>query len=104
MPSHMSVLSLFLASESHRKVLLKVLNEAYVPEDITGPSFENMVTSILATNQLAFFDDELPPEGRSHIKNLHISVKTNDRVVSKVLIEWIGFECVPTNNVGKTKH
>uniref|UniRef100_A0A2N9GD13 RNA-directed DNA polymerase n=1 Tax=Fagus sylvatica TaxID=28930 RepID=A0A2N9GD13_FAGSY len=47
------------------KALLKVLNEAYVPEDITGPSFENMVTSILVTNQLTFSDDELPPEGRA---------------------------------------
>uniref|UniRef100_A0A2N9H505 Uncharacterized protein n=1 Tax=Fagus sylvatica TaxID=28930 RepID=A0A2N9H505_FAGSY len=65
MPSHISVLSLLLASESHRKALLKVLNEAYVPEDITGPSFENMVTSILVTNQLTFSDDELPPEGRA---------------------------------------
>uniref|UniRef100_A0A2N9HQK8 Integrase catalytic domain-containing protein n=1 Tax=Fagus sylvatica TaxID=28930 RepID=A0A2N9HQK8_FAGSY len=83
MPSHISVLSLLLASESHRKALLKVLNEAYVPEDITGPSFENMVTSILVTNQLTFSDDELPPEGRGHTKALYISVKTNDRVVSR---------------------
>ena len=87
MPSHISVLSLLLASESHRRALLKVLNEAYVPEDITRPSFENMVTSILVTNQLTFSDDELPPEGRGHTKALYISVKTNDRVVSKVLID-----------------
>jgi hypothetical protein len=87
MPSHISILSLLLASESHRKALLKVLNEAYVPEDITGPSFENMVTSILVTNQLTFSDDELPPEGRGHIKALYISVKTNDCIVSKVLID-----------------
>jgi hypothetical protein len=87
MPSHISVLSLLLASESHRKALLKVLNEAYVPEDITGPSFENMVTSILVTNQLTFSDDELPPEGRGHTKALYISIKTNDRVVSRVLID-----------------
>jgi hypothetical protein len=87
MPSHISVLSLLLASESHRKALLKVLNEAYVPEDITGPSFENMVTSILVTNQLTFSDDELPPEGRGHIKALYISIKTNDRIVSRVLID-----------------
>jgi hypothetical protein len=87
MPSHISVLSLLLVSESHKKALLKVLNEAYVPEDITGPSFENMVTSILVTNQLTFSDDELPLEGRGHIKALYISVKTNDRIVSKVLID-----------------
>ena len=87
MPSHISVLSLLLASESHRKALLKVLNEAYVLEDITGPSFENMVTCILFTNQLTFSNDELPPEGRGHIKALYISVKTNDCVISKVLID-----------------
>uniref|UniRef100_A0A2N9F3S5 G-patch domain-containing protein n=1 Tax=Fagus sylvatica TaxID=28930 RepID=A0A2N9F3S5_FAGSY len=74
MPSHISVLALLLASESHRKALLKVLNEAYVPEDITGPSFENMVTSILVTNQLTFSDDELPPEGRGHAKALETMV------------------------------
>jgi hypothetical protein len=87
MPSHISVLALLLASESHRKALLKVLNEAYVLKDITGPSFENMVTSILVTNQLTFSDDELPPEGRGHVKALYISVKTNDRIVSRVLID-----------------
>uniref|UniRef100_A0A2N9II62 G-patch domain-containing protein n=1 Tax=Fagus sylvatica TaxID=28930 RepID=A0A2N9II62_FAGSY len=48
MPSHISVLSLLLVSESHRKALLK---------------------------------------GRGHIKALYISVKTNDRIVSKVLID-----------------
>uniref|UniRef100_A0A2N9GI78 RNase H type-1 domain-containing protein n=1 Tax=Fagus sylvatica TaxID=28930 RepID=A0A2N9GI78_FAGSY len=63
MPSHISVLALLLASESHRKALLKI------------------------TNQLTFSDDELPPEGRGHVKALYISVKTNDRIVSRVLID-----------------
>ena len=76
MPSYISVLSILLASESHRKALLKVLNEAYVPENITGPSCENMVTSILVTKQLTFSDDELRLEGRGHIIALYISVKT----------------------------
>ena len=58
-----------------------------MPEDITGLSFKNMVTFILVTNQLTFSDDELPPEGRGHIKALYISVKTNDQIVSKVLID-----------------
>jgi hypothetical protein len=87
MPSHISVLSLLLALKFHKKALLKVLNKAYVPEDITEPSFENMVTSILATNQLTFSDDELPPKGRGHIKAFHISVKANDWIVSNVLID-----------------
>uniref|UniRef100_A0A2N9I3I8 Uncharacterized protein n=1 Tax=Fagus sylvatica TaxID=28930 RepID=A0A2N9I3I8_FAGSY len=84
MPSHISVLSLLLASESHRKALLKVLNEAYVPEDITGPSFENMVTSILVTNQLTFSDDELPLRRGEVIPKLYIDptrVRVNSMVV-----------------------
>uniref|UniRef100_A0A2N9GTH9 G-patch domain-containing protein n=1 Tax=Fagus sylvatica TaxID=28930 RepID=A0A2N9GTH9_FAGSY len=71
------------ASEVHRKALVKVLNEAYVPEDNTAPCFENMVTAVLATNQLTFLDDELPPEGRGHVKALHITVKIRERIIAK---------------------
>jgi hypothetical protein len=87
MPAHISVLLLLLASEVHRKALVKVLNEAYVPEDNTAPCFENMVTAVLATNQLTFLDDELPPEGRGHVKALHITVKIRERIIAKVLID-----------------
>ena len=86
MLAHISVLALLLASEVHKKALVKVLNMAHVPEDISGPSFENMVTVILATNQLSFFDDELPPEGRGHVKVIHITMKTREKIVAKVLI------------------
>uniref|UniRef100_A0A2N9G7Q9 RNA-directed DNA polymerase n=1 Tax=Fagus sylvatica TaxID=28930 RepID=A0A2N9G7Q9_FAGSY len=58
------------------KALLKVLNEAYVPEDITGPSFENMVTSILVTNQLTFSDDELPRRGELDIDPTRVRVNS----------------------------
>uniref|UniRef100_A0A2N9GHZ9 Retrotransposon gag domain-containing protein n=1 Tax=Fagus sylvatica TaxID=28930 RepID=A0A2N9GHZ9_FAGSY len=44
-------------------------------------------SSTEVTNQLTFSDDELPPEGRGHVKALYISVKTNDRIVSRVLID-----------------
>ena len=87
MHAHISVLLLLLASEVHRKALVKVLNEAHVLEDITGLSFQNMVTVILATNQFSFSDDELPLEGRGHVKALHITVKTRERIVAKVLID-----------------
>jgi hypothetical protein len=49
MPMDILVLSLLLASEVHKKALVKVMNEAHVPEDTTAPSFENMVTAVLAT-------------------------------------------------------
>ncbi len=53
-----------------------------------------MVISVLTTNQLAFFDDELPPEERGHIKALHISVKTNDMIVSCKAKLWAAKACV----------
>jgi hypothetical protein len=87
MPAHISILSLLLASKVHRKALVKVLNEAHVPKDITAPSFENMVTTVLTTNWLSFLDDEFPSEGRGHVKALHIAVKTRERIVAKVLID-----------------
>uniref|UniRef100_A0A2N9HB05 Uncharacterized protein n=1 Tax=Fagus sylvatica TaxID=28930 RepID=A0A2N9HB05_FAGSY len=44
-------------------------------------------SSRVSPTKLTFSDDELPPEGRGHTKALYISVKTNDRVVSRVLID-----------------
>lgn len=46
-----------------------------------------MVLAVLATNQLSFSDDEFPLEGRGHVKALHITVKTREKIVAKVLID-----------------
>ena len=42
---------------------------------------------VLATNQISFTDDELPPEGREHTLPMHIMVKCEDMIVSRVLID-----------------
>ena len=36
---------------------------------------------------MSLLDDEFPPEGRGHVKSLHITVKTRERIVAKVLID-----------------
>ena len=46
-----------------------------------------MVSTVLATNQISFMDDELPPEGRKHTFPMHIIVKCEDMNVAKVLID-----------------
>ena len=46
-----------------------------------------MVSLVLATNQVFFSDDELPPEGRDHILAMHIVVKCEDMIVTRVLID-----------------
>ena len=49
--------------------------------------FEGMVSTVLATNQISFTDDELPPEGRDHTLPMHIIVKCEDMIVARVLID-----------------
>ena len=46
-----------------------------------------MVSMVLATNQISFTDDELPPDGREHTLPMHIMVKCEDMIVSRVLID-----------------
>ena len=54
---------LLLHSKEHRDIILKVLNEAYVPREITINQLEKMVGKIFEVNRISFFDDELPVEG-----------------------------------------
>ncbi|XP_075663100.1 uncharacterized protein LOC142632610 [Castanea sativa] len=46
-----------------------------------------MVSMVLATNQISFTDDELPPEGREHTLPMYIMVKCEDMIVFRVLID-----------------
>ena len=50
-------------------------------------SFKGMVSLVLATNQVSFSDDELPPEGKDHTLPMHIVVKCEDIIVARVLID-----------------
>jgi hypothetical protein len=86
-PARISLLSLILSSELHQNALQKVLNEAYVLQDITYDSIEHLVGRIQATNYLYFTDDELDPEGVGHNKPLYITVKCKDCVIANVLID-----------------
>ncbi|XP_057954124.1 uncharacterized protein LOC131148417 [Malania oleifera] len=87
MPAHISVLSLLLNSETHRKALLKVLNQAYIPQDISVDKFNHVIGSLASSNYITFTDEEIPPEGQGHNKALHISTKCKDHMMSRVLID-----------------
>ncbi|KAK9997865.1 hypothetical protein SO802_017468 [Lithocarpus litseifolius] len=59
----------------------------YTPEElekrrkeigVTESSFEGMVLMVLATNQISFTDDELPPKGREHTLPMHIMRKEKE--------------------------
>nr|KYP36696.1 hypothetical protein KK1_042162 [Cajanus cajan] len=86
-PARVSLLSVLMNSESHRKLLMKILNEAHVSNDITLDTFGGIVGNITANNHLTFTDDEVPAEGRGHNKALHISVKCANHILARVLID-----------------
>jgi hypothetical protein len=50
---------LILSFEPHRKALQKVLNEAYVPQDINQETMKHLVGKIKASNYLYLTEDEL---------------------------------------------
>ena len=59
----------------------------HVPTGITNSSFEGMLSLVLATNQVSFSNDELPPEGRDYTLAMHFVVKYEDIIVTRVLID-----------------
>ncbi|XP_070045234.1 uncharacterized protein [Nicotiana tomentosiformis] len=47
----------------------------------------NMVGQVLKIHKITFHEDELPPEGLSHKKVLHITVQFEDKFIARVLID-----------------
>src|ERR1044072_9959970 len=66
---------------------MKLLSTAFVPQEISVGKFENVCASISANNGLGFTDCDLPPEGQSHNKALHISMECRGTTLSRVLVD-----------------
>ena len=73
--SQISLLSLLIHSDEHRKAVMKILNEAHVPSKVTVSQLEKIAGRIFEVNRITFSDDELPKEGTGHNQGLHITVK-----------------------------
>ena len=86
-PAKISIMSLILSSEPHRNALQKVLNEAYVPQDIEQKTMKHLVGRIHAANYLYFTKDELDAEGTGHNKPLYVTVRCKDCLIGKVIID-----------------
>ncbi|XP_070002034.1 uncharacterized protein [Nicotiana sylvestris] len=71
----------------HCKVLIKILNEAHVPDKITVNHLEKIASEIFKANRITFSDDELPMEGTEHNRALYLTVKCEHSVVSRVLVD-----------------
>ncbi|XP_075106908.1 uncharacterized protein LOC142179914 [Nicotiana tabacum] len=86
-PAQISLLSLLLHSEEHRRVLIKTLNEAYVSEKTTVNQLEKMAERFFEVNRITFSDDDLPKEGAGHNRALHLMVKCEGHYVKGVMID-----------------
>ncbi|KAI5406040.1 hypothetical protein KIW84_052700 [Lathyrus oleraceus] len=81
-PSKISIMSLLLCSEAHRNALLKMLNLAYVPQEISVNQLEGVIANVSTRHGLGFTDLDLTPEGRNHNKALHITMECKGAVLS----------------------
>ncbi|XP_070015122.1 uncharacterized protein [Nicotiana sylvestris] len=86
-PAQISILSRLQNSEAHKIALMKVLTEAYVPNNITCGEMDNMVEKVLESHKIIFHEDELLPEGLNHNRPLHIIVQFEDKFIARVLVD-----------------
>jgi len=86
-PAKIFIMSLILNSKPHRNALEKVLDEAYVPQDIEQKTMEHLVGRIHVAKYLYFTEDELDAEGTGHKKPLYVTVRCKDYLIGKVLID-----------------
>ncbi|XP_070002455.1 uncharacterized protein [Nicotiana sylvestris] len=86
-PAQISLLSLLIQSDEHRWALMKILNEAHIPNKILVNHLEKIANKIFEVNRVTFSDDELPMEGTDHNRVLYLTVKCEDSVVTRVLID-----------------
>jgi hypothetical protein len=86
-PSKISLLSLLMNCEPHRKALQKVLDVAYVDHDVTIEQFDSIIANITACSNLSFCDVDLLEEGKDHNLALHISMKCKDDALSNMLVD-----------------
>lgn len=75
-----------MSSQYHRKDLLKVLNEAYLPIGTSIKKLVIMIRNIVGSHCMSFNEDKLTFEGIKHNKTLYITINYHDHVINRVLI------------------
>ena len=87
LPTKISLLALMLNSEPHREAVLKILKQAYVPQNALIDKIDHLLGNVMMDNYISFNDEEIPPDGHGSTKALHITTKVKDCTLPKVLID-----------------
>ncbi|XP_070017180.1 uncharacterized protein [Nicotiana sylvestris] len=80
------------------KVLMKILNEAHVPDKIAVNHLEKTARKIFEANRITFSDDELPMEGTEHNRALYLTIGTERIHLNSVCVR--GFDGGGKDSVG----
>ncbi|XP_015075363.1 uncharacterized protein LOC107019357 [Solanum pennellii] len=86
-PAHISVWALLMSFQSHRQALMKDLDDTYRPADTSSDNVATLIYQVIGGHRINFCEDEMPVEGRSHNKALHIIVVCRKKVVNHVLVD-----------------
>ncbi|KAK8683071.1 hypothetical protein V6N13_039139 [Hibiscus sabdariffa] len=87
LPARISMLSLLLSSEPHRNTLLKLLNQTFVPKEISIDMVDRLVGNIAMDNFISFSDEEIPKGAKGSYKALHITTRCKGHTLPGVLID-----------------
>ncbi|XP_077246067.1 uncharacterized protein LOC143885917 [Tasmannia lanceolata] len=85
--ANVSIWGLLMASPKHRQVVLRELNSSQVSVEITPDELVSLVAVTRVSRDLSFTDEDLPPEGRDHVRPLRITIICNKKRVPEVLID-----------------
>ncbi|KAK8547439.1 hypothetical protein V6N12_031576 [Hibiscus sabdariffa] len=86
-PARISILTLLLSSEAHRNALLKVLNQTFVPNDVSVDKLDRLVNNLHVDNFISFSEYEIPPERTGSVKALHITTHCHGHILPHVLVD-----------------
>ena len=84
--ARISIWSLLASSSTHRDALIRALSHIGVDTATTPKELIHFPTANRATC-IVFSDDDLPPEGSSHVRPLFIDVAYLGRIVLSVLLD-----------------
>ncbi|KAL4319496.1 hypothetical protein GQ457_18G010710 [Hibiscus cannabinus] len=87
LPAKISMFSLLRSSEPHCNTLLKLLNQTFVPKEISINMVDRLVGNISMDNFISFSDVEIPKGARGSYKALHITTRCKGYTLRGVLID-----------------
>ena len=76
-----------MKSSANKESLMRVMDKDFLESDFPLDQFSSVVGNITSCNNLSFYDDEFPDEGRNHNLALHISMNCKNDSLSNVLID-----------------